>query len=124
MTKPRPKHLELMRIHLPVPGWVSILHRISGAALFLMLPLLLYLFGASVGSETTFAAYKATVGNPLVKIILLGLLWGFLHHVCAGIRYLALDLHIGTTLEAARASSIVVLAASLTATAAIGAMLW
>ena len=124
MTKPRPKHLDLMRIRLPLPGWVSILHRVSGAALFLMLPLLLSLFGASVGSETTFAAYKATVAHPLVKFVLLGLLWGFLHHLCAGIRYLALDLHIGTTLEAARSSSVVVLAASLAATAAIGVMLW
>lgn len=124
MPKQRPKHLDLPKIRLPIPGFVSILHRISGAGLFLFLPFLLYLFQSSLGSPGVFAEFKSMVANPPVKLILLGLLWAFLHHLCAGIRFLALDLHYGTALEQARLTSKIVLAVSIFLTLTIGAALW
>ena len=124
MPMSRPKHLNLMQIRLPLPAFVSILHRVSGAILFLVLPLLLCLLSSSLESPQSFAAFKGWVGNPLVKILLLGVLWAYLHHFCAGIRHLALDMHIGLELETARATSYAVLGASLVLTAVIGAMLW
>ena len=120
----RPKHLALNQIRLPLPGIVSILHRVSGAGLFLMLPVLLSLFGNSVGSPESYAAYKAVIGNILVKLLLLGLLWAYLHHFCAGIRFLLLDMHVGIEKEAARSSSRIVLIVSLILTVTIGAKLW
>ena len=92
--------------------------------LFLLLPFLLYLFDLSVSSPETFATYKAIVGHPLVKLILFGLLWAYLHHFCAGIRFLLLDLHKGLELEEARKSSKIVLVVSLTLTVIIGVVLW
>ena len=124
MAKPRPKYLNLIRIRLPLPGLVSILHRISGAALFLFLPGLLCLFQASLGAPDDFDVVKGAMANPLVKLTLIGLLWAFLHHLCAGIRYLALDLDYGTDLAPARASSWAVLAVSIALTAILGARLW
>jgi len=124
MEKTRPKFLDLTSIRLPVPGWVSILHRISGALLFVSIPLLLWLLDQSLHSSTTYRTFQAATGNPLVKLVLLGLVWAFLHHLCAGIRYLALDMHMGTTLEKARASSKAVLGVSLVLTAVLGARLW
>ena len=124
LKKQRPKHLALNQIRLPLPGIVSILHRVSGAGLFLMLPVLLSLFGNSVGSPESYAAYKAVVGNILVKLLLLGLLWAYLHHFCAGIRFLLLDMHVGIEKEAARSSSRLVLIVSLILTVTIGAKLW
>ncbi|MBL8433493.1 MAG: succinate dehydrogenase, cytochrome b556 subunit [Zoogloea sp.] len=124
LKKQRPKHLALNQIRLPLPGIVSILHRVSGAGLFLMLPVLLSLFGNSVGSPESYAAYKAVVGNILVKLLLLGLLWAYLHHFCAGIRFLLLDMHVGIEKEAARSSSRIVLIVSLILTVTIGAKLW
>jgi succinate dehydrogenase / fumarate reductase cytochrome b subunit len=124
MPASRPKHLNLMQIRMPLPAFVSILHRVSGAALFVMLPLLLCLMSSSLESPKSFAVFKAWVGNPLVKIVLIGVLWAYLHHFCAGIRHVALDLHIGLELEIARATSYVVLAVSLILTAVIGVMLW
>ena len=124
LKKQRPKHLALNQIRLPLPGIVSILHRVSGAGLFLMLPVLLSLFGNSVGSPESYAAYKAVVGNILVKLLLLGLLWAYLHHFCAGIRFLLLDMHVGIEKEAARSSSRIVLIVSLILTVIIGAKLW
>lgn len=124
VQKARPKHLDLFKIRLPLPGIVSILHRISGVALFLMLWLMLLLFDRSLGSPESFAQYKDLVGNPLVKLILLGLLWAYLHHFCAGIRFLLLDVHKGIDLPTARKTSVAVLAISISLTVIIGAKLW
>lgn len=122
--KPRPKYLALHEIRLPLPGFVSILHRVSGAGLFLLLPFLLFLFDRSLGSSETFAVYQSVVSNWFIKLVLFGLLWAYLHHFCAGIRFLLLDMHKGLELEAARNSSRIVLIVSITLTLVIGVMLW
>ena len=120
-SKPRPQFrnigiTDLMAYRLPMAGKVSILHRISGALLFLCLPGLIALFAMSFSSEAGFKAMSAVVGFPLVKLILLVLIWGYLHHFCAGIRYLALDLHIGVDKEPAAKSASLVLGVSLALT--------
>lgn len=124
VRKQRPKFLALHEIRLPLPGIVSILHRVSGAGLFLMLPFLLYLFDRSLGSPESFATYKTVVANPLAKLLLLGLLWAYMHHFCAGIRFLLLDMHVGVDLKSARNSSRIVLIVSLALTVIIGVKLW
>ena len=125
IKKKRPKNLDLMSIRLPLPGVLSILHRISGAVLFLLLPVLLWLFQSSLTSPETFATFKSVVGNPLVKLILFGLIWLYMHHFCAGIRYLLLDLHKGIDLASARLSSWIVFGVSIAMTLIIGAkVLW
>ncbi|MGC3965043.1 MAG: succinate dehydrogenase, cytochrome b556 subunit [Rhodocyclaceae bacterium] len=124
VRKNRPKHLNLIQIRLPLPGILSILHRVSGAGLFLCLPLLLFLFGASLGTPEQLETYRAVVANPLVKLVLLGLLWAFLHHFCAGIRFLLLDVHVGVDLPTARMSSVIVFAVSLALTVVVGVKLW
>ena len=124
LKKQRPKHLALNELRLPLPGKVSILHRVSGAGLFLMLPVLLALFGSSVGSPESYAAYKGIVGNIFVKLLLVGLLWAYLHHFCAGIRFLLLDAHIGIDKQSAVSSARLVLIVSLTLTFLLVAKLW
>ena len=124
VRKQRPKHLALNQIRLPLPGIVSILHRISGVGIFLLLPFLLFLLDRSLGSPETFETFAAVVDNWFVKLILLGLLWAYLHHFCAGIRFLMLDMHKGGDLEPARKSSKIVLVVSLTLTLVIGVVLW
>ena len=125
LKKKRPKNLDLMTIRLPLPGILSILHRVSGAVLFLLLPILLWLFESSLTSPETFAVFKSIAAHPLVKLILLGLIWLYLHHFCAGIRYLLLDLHKGIDLESARLSSKIVFAVSIALTLLIGVkVLW
>lgn len=125
MIKRRPVYLNLVQIRLPLPGLVSILHRISGAVLFLIgIPLALYGLQESLVSPEAYARLTGALGHPLAKIVLLGLLWSYLHHFCAGIRFLLLDLDIGGELKAARQSSVVVLVVSLALTLIIGARLW
>lgn len=124
IAKQRPKYLNLFEIRLPLPGWVSILHRISGAGLFLMLPLLIWLLGLSLGSPESFEAFRGIVSHGFVKLILLGLLWAYLHHFCMGIRVLFLDVHVGIEKRQAFNSAIAVLVVSLALTALLGARLW
>jgi succinate dehydrogenase / fumarate reductase cytochrome b subunit len=115
---------QLIKYRLPWAGKVSILHRISGAALFLLLPFMLYLFDQSLASELSFMQFQAFTDHFLVKLICLGLIWSFLHHFCAGIRYLLLDLEIGVEKIPAQKSAILVLVVSLALTALVGAKLF
>jgi succinate dehydrogenase / fumarate reductase cytochrome b subunit len=125
MNRPRPVYLNLVRIRLPLPGLVSILHRVSGAALFLLgIPLLLLGLQWSLASEGSFASLRAVVAQPLVKLVAFGLIWAYLHHFCAGLRFLLLDIHRGIELQPARRSSMVVLVVSLALTVLVGVRLW
>jgi succinate dehydrogenase / fumarate reductase cytochrome b subunit len=123
-NKPRPKYLNLAQIRLPLPGWVSILHRISGALLvFPFTAWLLYMLDLSLASEAGFETVRGYLAAPLGKVGMLVLIWAFCHHFCAGIRYLFLDLNKGIELGPARASSAAVLVVSLVLTAVLGALL-
>ncbi|TDR82686.1 succinate dehydrogenase, cytochrome b556 subunit [Paludibacterium purpuratum] len=124
MQKQRPKHLDLAKIRLPVPGIVSILHRVSGVALFLFLPVLIYLLQGSLSSAESFDAFRSVIAHPLVKLVLIGVLWAFLHHAMAGIRFLFLDMHKGLELATARATAKTVLVVSLVLTLILGVAVW
>jgi len=121
MTKPRPKHLALHQIRLPLAGYASILHRVSGAGLFLMLPLLIWLLQLSLSpNQESAAMFSAVTDNLLVKLILLGLLWAFLHHFCMGIRILLIDIHVGVEKQQAHNSAMAVMVVSLALTLVLG----
>jgi len=121
INKQRPKYLALHEIRLPLAGYASILHRVSGAGLFLMLPLLIWLLQLSLDStQQGTALFAALTGNILVRLVLLGLLWAFLHHFCMGIRILLIDLHIGVEKQQAHASAVAVMVVSLALTLVFG----
>jgi succinate dehydrogenase / fumarate reductase cytochrome b subunit len=123
--KPRPKYYDLNLAHLPPPGLVSILHRVSGALLFFpILPLILYVMHVTLGSEEGFARWQEFFSRPVVKLILLGAVWLYAHHFFAGIRYLLLDLHIGIEKEPSRTSAIVVLVLGIVTALLVGWRLW
>jgi len=128
IKKPRPKYLSLtallFEIRLPLPGWVSILHRVSGLLLFLATVWLLFLLDRSLTSEAGFESVRRYAALPLVKLSLLILIWSYCHHFCAGIRFLFLDMDKGVDIETARLTSIVVIVAGLVLTALFGARLW
>lgn len=131
-TPQKPKRQEFRNIavtdiknyRLPLPGIVSILHRISGAAMFLALPFLFCLITASFGGKEAFTALAQCLSNPLVKIVTLGLTWAVLHHSCAGVRYLLLDLHIGIDKKSIGKTAASVLVTSLILTAVVAAKLF
>ena len=122
---------DLPTYRLPAAGIVSILHRISGLIMFLLLPLLVWMFDTSVSSEISFAKFSAafTVGlgfvpAVLVKVVVLGLIWAYLHHLIAGGRHVYMDVCHAVTKEFGKSSAVVTLVLSLGLTAALGAKLF
>lgn len=125
VVRPRPVYLNLLAIRQPLPAIVSILHRASGALLFLLgIPLLLWGVEASLASPDGLGQFKAVVAHPFSKLILLALAWAYIHHLLAGLRHLALDLHVGVDLAPARRSSAIVLVLSLLLTVIVAVRLW
>ena len=120
----RPKYYDLNLAHLPPPGIVSILHRISGALLFLSIPVLLYILQGSLTSEMEFGRWKAVLAHPLCKLVGIGIFYLYAHHFFAGIRYLLLDLHIGIEKAPSRTSANIVLVLGLVSALAFGWCVW
>ncbi len=121
MRAQRPKNLDLTTIRLPLPGVVSILHRASGALLFLVgIPVFLDRLDRATHPDTATPLLPHGLEQPLLWL----LTWAFLHHFCAGIRFLLLDVHCGTERVQARRSSVAVLLASGVLTLVLGGWLW
>jgi succinate dehydrogenase / fumarate reductase cytochrome b subunit len=104
---------DLPNYRMPLASVVSILHRISGFMIFLLLPFLLYLLDQSLLSEDTFEYLKGLTEGWFVKLIILALSWAYLHHFCAGIRHLVMDVHVGLDKDSARKSAAGVFVVSL-----------
>ncbi|MGN6806444.1 MAG: succinate dehydrogenase, cytochrome b556 subunit [Trinickia sp.] len=131
VKKPRPEFRNigigqiLTAYRLPLAGRVSILHRVSGALLFIFLPFLLYLFDQSLTSELSFEVFKLFLSNIIIKLITLVLAWAFLFHFCAGIRHLLMDTnHDAVSKESGKRTSIVVFAVSSVLTIAFALKLF
>jgi succinate dehydrogenase / fumarate reductase, cytochrome b subunit len=123
--KVRPKYYDLNLLHLPPPGLVSIFHRITGAAMFLLLiPSGLYILQMVLSGEAGFRWWQSIWANPLVKLIVIGFVWAYVHHFVAGIRYLFLDVHVGIDRESAQKSAKAVLLAGVIVSALIAWRIW
>jgi succinate dehydrogenase / fumarate reductase cytochrome b subunit len=123
---------DLPTYRLPAAGWVSILHRVSGVLMFVLLPFIIWMFDTSVSSELSFARFRAAfnvgvgfVPGWFVKLVALGLIWAYLHHFIAGLRHLWMDVsHAAVTKEFGMKSARVVLVASVLLTLVLGAKLF
>ncbi len=122
---------DLPSYRLPPAGWVSILHRISGLLMFFLLPFVVWLFDVSLSSELSYerftAAFDSGIGfvpGLLVKLVVLALIWGYLHHFIAGVRHLYMDMTHSVTKEFGKSSAQVTLVLSLGLTVVLGAKLF
>lgn len=125
VVKSRPIYLNLVAIRQPLPAIVSILHRISGALLFAVgIPLLLWFVQTSLASGAGYAAAFGPLSSWFGKLVLLAIAWAYIHHVLAGLRHLALDVHIGLDLVPARMASAIVMVVALLLTLIVAVRLW
>ena len=123
---------DLPTYRLPAAGWVSILHRVSGVLMFVLLPFVIWLFDTSVTSEYSFARFRSAFNNGLwvfpgflVKLVVLALIWAYLQHFAAGLRHLWMDVsHKAVTKEFGGMSAQAVLGISLLLTLVLGAKLF
>jgi succinate dehydrogenase / fumarate reductase cytochrome b subunit len=125
LQRKRPKHLNLIEIKQPLAAVVSILHRVSGVLLFFPgIPILLCSLQTAMDSPQSYIEFQSFLASPLIKSALMLAIWFFLHHFCAGIRHLAMDLHYGVALERSRMSGKLVLVMGAVLTLLIGVKLW
>jgi succinate dehydrogenase / fumarate reductase, cytochrome b subunit len=125
VKQPRPVYLNLFKIKQPLPAIISILHRVSGVFLFLLLPLLLGLFSQSLVSETAFNTLKASILlHPVLRFFIWLTLSALLYHLIAGIRHLLMDIGIGETLSGGRIGARLVLIFSIILMVLAGICLW
>ncbi len=134
--KPRPTYrnihvTQILKYRLPPAGIVSILHRVSGALMFLLLPFIVWLLDVSLTSEISYEQFTAAFGMGLgfvpgwfVKLVVLALIWAYLHHFIAGIRHLWMDMTHSVTKEQGHSSAVFTLVSSVVLTVALGAKLF
>ena len=113
MKPARPFYLNLMQIKLPIGGWVSILHRVTGAGLSLAIPVILYILMLSLRSAEDFANVAEVLSGGLGMLLSVGLVWAVLHHLLAGLRHLGFDIGWGEAKERARLTAWATLFAAL-----------
>lgn len=126
-TRPQFRNIHIFQImgyRMPLAALVSILHRISGLLMFVLLPFILFLLEKSLVSEISFEYFRGLTSGWFVKLILLVLSWAYLHHFCAGIRHLIMDNHIGLSKDGSRRSAAIVLTVSLVLAALVGLKLF
>jgi succinate dehydrogenase / fumarate reductase cytochrome b subunit len=123
--------VDALQYRLPLAGVVSILHRVSGALMFALLPFVVWLFDVSLSSEVSYeqftAAFSAGIGVApawFVKLVVLALIWAFLHHAIAGVRHLWMDMTHSVSIQQGRSSAVFTLATSIVLTLALGAKLF
>ncbi len=124
MKTKKPVNLQLTTIKFSLPAIVSILHRASGVILFLFIPLLLWMFDRSISYPQTYLQLQNGLGHPVCKLIIFGLLAGFIYHFVAGIRHMLMDMGIGETREGGRLGSKIVLISSVILIILLGVALW
>ena len=123
---------DLPTYRLPAPGWVSILHRVSGVLMFVLLPFIIWMFDTSISSEYSFARFRAAFNSGLgfvpgwfIKLVALALIWAYLHHFIAGVRHLWMDVsHAAVSKGFGTKSAQFTLIASVLLTLVLGAKLF
>jgi succinate dehydrogenase / fumarate reductase, cytochrome b subunit len=137
LTKKRPEFRninafkDLTTYRLPAAGWVSILHRVSGALMFVLMPFIIWMFDTSVSSELSYgtftAAFQVGIGfvpGWFLKLVALALIWAYLHHFIAGVRHLYMDMTHSVTKQFGKSSATVTLVLSIGLTVVLGAKLF
>ncbi|UUZ76744.1 succinate dehydrogenase, cytochrome b556 subunit [Polaromonas sp. P1(28)-13] len=140
-SKQRPKRPEFRNINaftdlpgyrLPLAGIVSILHRVSGAIMFILMPFIIWMFDTSISSEISFAKFTSAFNGGMLglpgfiwKLVALALIWAYLHHFIAGLRHLWMDVsHAAVSKEFGKSSAVFTLAVSVGLTLVLGAKLF
>lgn len=124
MLKKRPKNLNLLSISFPVPAIVSILHRVSGIVLFLLFPVVLWVFNYSLWSESNFLFLQKSLSSPWVRVMIWLFITPLCYHFVAGIRHLFMDCHVGETKRGGKRSAKIALVLAVIIISLVGVWLW
>lgn len=125
-TKARPKYLNLptLALKMSITAKISILHRISGFLLFISIPFILYIFHRTLTNPDFYTSFYGVISSPILKIIYLFMIFAFIYHLCAGIRFLFLDIHKGIEIKTAKKTAFLTLGFSIVLTIILGILIW
>ena len=124
MNDKRPVNLDLTTIKFPVTAIASITHRITGVAIFVAIPVLLWMLDRSLASPESFADLKQLMTSPLAKLVLLAILAAIFYHLVAGIRHLIMDAGMAETLEGGRRGAFATFVVTAVLILLAGAWVW
>lgn len=124
MNKKRPVNLDLGTMKFPPMAIASILHRVSGIILFVLLPIIIFILGQSLQSEEAFSLIKIKLSEPCYKLILWAFSAALAYHILAGIRHMIMDFGFGESLCAGRSSSILLIVLAVISTIFLGIWIW
>jgi len=122
---------QIVAYRLPPAGIVSILHRVSGVLMFLLMPFIIWMFDTSVTSEVSYGVFKSAfaagvgfIPGWFLKLVVLALIWAYLHHLIAGVRHLWMDATHSVTKQQGHSSALATFAISIVLTVLLGAKLF
>lgn len=124
MNKNRPVNLDLSSMKFPPMAIASVLHRISGVVLFILLPIMIFLLGQSLQSEEAFAQMKIMLSDPYYKLVLWAFSAALGYHILAGIRHILMDMGFGEHLCTGRFTAILVIVLAAILTIFLGIWIW
>lgn len=124
MENKRPVNLDLTQFSFPLPALTSIVHRVTGVALFVGLAFLMYGLELSLSSEQGFAEAKALFDNVLVKLVIWGVVSALLYHLVAGIKHLIMDFGVGETIEGGKLGAQITIVVSVVLIVLAGVWIW
>lgn len=125
-SKSRPKYLNLFALapKMSITAKISIIHRLTGVLLFLAIPFVLYLFHKSLTEQSFYTAFYGVLSGFVAKMIYLILIFAFVYHMCAGVRFLFMDIHRGVEIKKAKLTAKIVLVVSILITIGLGVLIW
>jgi succinate dehydrogenase / fumarate reductase cytochrome b subunit len=93
--KPRPlsPHLQVWRMTLTMA--MSIIHRITGGALYFGMLLVAWWLLAAAAGPNAYAIFESFIGSVVGKLILFGFTWALIHHALGGVRHFIWDMGRG-----------------------------
>lgn len=115
---------DLMKYKFPATAIASILHRISGVLLFLMIPSLICALDESLKNQQSFLMVAEYFQSPLWRFLLWLFFSSLFYHVLAGIKHLFMDMGFFETMRSGRVASSLVIVISLVAAVLLGIELW
>ncbi|MFC3120627.1 succinate dehydrogenase, cytochrome b556 subunit [Agaribacter flavus] len=124
MKKQRPVNLDLTTIKLPAAGRASILHRITGVAMFFALLFVLWAWATSLSSENGFLYVKDVMQSGFGKFVIIGTLSALAYHIIGGIRHVIMDMGYWEELSSGALSANIAIGAWLVLTVLIGVVVW
>lgn len=124
MKKQRPVNLELSTIKLPPAGIASILHRISGVIMLVLVGLLVWLLATSLQSREGFVQAQQVLTNPIMKFLIWGFLTALGYHLLAGIRHIVMDLGFFEELQAGKVTAYLAIGLAVVLSVLAGVWIW